>query len=156
MARDAETTSRIMGEVKKRSASLELILRRLLHRMGVRYRVVLKNIYGRPDISTADYKLLVFVNGDFWHGNEDKVRQLSLLEDLFPTNARFWCAKNLANIERDTRVNQRLLREGWSVMRICVSSILGNPNKEVESVCKALMRLRAINSSTDPCLGHLS
>lgn len=145
-----------MGRIKRRGIILELILRRLIHRMGVRFRVDHKNIYGRPDILTANYKLLVFVDGDFWHATEDKVRQLSSLEDLFPTNAKFWCAKNLANIERDRRVNQRLLRVGRMVMRICALSILRNPNKEIEFVCKALVRLRAINSSTDPCQGNLS
>jgi len=156
MARDAETTSRIMASVKRRDTAPELILRRTLHRMGVRYRVDCKNIYGRPDISISKYKLAVFVDGDFWHGNEHKVRQLSSLEDLFPTNAKFWCTKILENTERDKRVNQRLLRDGWTVVRIWASSILKNPNEAAESVYTALLRLKATHNPMDPYLGHLS
>ena len=156
MARDAETTSRIMGNIKRRDSAHELILRRSLHRMGVRYRVDCKNIYGRPDISIAKYKLAVFGDGDFWHGNEHKVRELYSLEDLFPINAEFCCSKILANIERDRRVNQRLLRESSSVMRIWASSIPNKPNEAAESIHAALVRLKAMNNSIDPHLGHLS
>ena len=145
-----------MGNIKRRDTEPELILRRSFHRMGVRYRVDCKNIYGRPDISIAKYKLAVFVDGDFWHGNEHKVRALSSLEDLFPTNAKLWCSKILANIERDRRVNQRLLRVGWMVMRIWASSILKSPNEAAESVYAALVRLKAMNNSIDPFLGYLS
>ena len=156
MARDTATTSRIMGRVKRRDTSPELILRRALHRMGLRYRVDSKTIYGRPDISIMKYKLAVFVDGDFWHGNEHNIRQLSKLEDLFPTNAGFWCCKILGNIDRDRQVNQKLSQEGWTVIRIWASTILRSPNDAAESVYRALEKLKATRQSMDPYLGPLS
>ncbi|MCT0204979.1 very short patch repair endonuclease [Synechococcus sp. CS-602] len=156
MTRDAATTSRIMGKIKRRDTTPELILRRALHRMDIRYRVDTKNVYGRPDISIMKYKLAVFVDGDFWHGNEHKVRKLSKLEDLFPTNAGFWCSKILGNIERDRQVNQRLMQEGWTVIRIWTSTIFLNPNEAAESIYKALQHLKGTSNSVDSCLGHLS
>jgi DNA mismatch endonuclease (patch repair protein) len=156
MARDAATTSRIMGKVKRRDTKPELILRKALYRMGIRYRVDSKKVYGRPDVSIIKYRLAVFVDGDFWHGNAHRIRQLSRLEDLFPTNAEFWCSKILGNIERDRQVNHRLSQEGWTVIRIWASTILLDPNEAAESICKVLENLRASSSSMKPCLGPLS
>ena len=156
MVRDAATTSRIMGKVKRRNTKPELILRKALCRMGIRYRVDSKKVYGRPDVSIIKYKLAVFVDGDFWHGNEYRIRKLSRLEDLFPTNAEFWCRKILGNIERDRQVNHRLSQEGWTVIRIWASTILLDPNEAAESICKVLENLRASSSSMKPCLGPLS
>jgi DNA mismatch endonuclease (patch repair protein) len=156
MARDAATTSRIMGKVKSRDTKPELILRKALYRMGIRYRVDSKKVYGRPDVSIIKYRLAVFVDGDFWHGNEHRIRKLPRLEDLFPTNAEFWCSKILGNIERDRQVNQRLSQEGWTVIRIWASTILLDPNEAAESICKVLENLRASSSSMKPFLGPVS
>ena len=156
MARDAATISRIMGKVKSRDTKPELILRKALYRMGIRYRVDSKKIYGRPDVSIIKYRLAVFVDGDFWHGNAHRIRQLSRLEDLFPTNTEFWCSKILGNIERDRRVNHRLSQEGWTVIRIWASTILLDPNEAAESICKVLENLRASSSSMKPFLGPVS
>jgi DNA mismatch endonuclease (patch repair protein) len=150
MARDAAITSQIMGTIKRRDTTPELILRRALHGMGIRFRVDSKKIFGRPDISIIKYKFAVFVDGDFWHGNEHKVRGLSRLEDLFPTNAGFWCSKIQANIERDRLVNQRLSQEGWSVIRIWTSVILRNPNEAAELIYNTLKQIRGTTISMRP------
>jgi DNA mismatch endonuclease (patch repair protein) len=156
MARDTATTSRIMARIKRRDTRPELILRRALHRMGIRYRDDSKAVYGRPDISIAKYKLAIFVNGDFWHGNEHNARKPSRLEDLFPVNAGFWCGKILGNIERDRQVNQRLSQEGWTVIRIWASAILRSPTEAAESVFRALEKLKASCQPKDLYLESLS
>jgi DNA mismatch endonuclease (patch repair protein) len=150
MARDAAITSQIMGKIKRRDTAPELILRRALHSMGIRYRVDSKKIFGRPDISIMKYKLAVFVDGDFWHGNEHNIRRLSRLEDLFPTNSGFWCKKIQANIERDRQVSQRLSQEGWTVIRIWASVILSNPNEAAKSIYSVLEKIRAACNFTNP------
>lgn len=149
MARDATITSQIMGKIKRRDTAPELILRRALHGMGIRFRVDSKKILGRPDISIIKYKLAVFVDGDFWHGNEHNIRRLSRLEDLFPTNSGFWCRKIQANIERDRQVSQRLSQEGWTVIRIWASAILSNPNEAAESIYSVLEKIRASGNSAN-------
>lgn len=156
MARDAAITSRIMGRIKRRDTAPELILRRALHGMDIRFRVDSKKIFGRPDISIIKYKLAVFVDGDFWHGNEHNVRGLSRLEDLFPTNAGFWCSKIQANIERDKQVNQRLSQEGWTVIRIWTSTIFHNPNEAAESIYNTLKKIRGTTISILPYSEPLS
>jgi DNA mismatch endonuclease, patch repair protein len=150
MARDAAITSQIMGKIKRRDTAPELILRRALYGMGIRYRVDSTKIFGRPDISIMKYKLAVFVDGDFWHRNEHNIRGLSGLEDLFPTNSDFWCKKNQANIERDRQVSQRLSHEGWIVIRLWASAILSNPNEVAESIYSVLDKIKATGNSTNP------
>ena len=145
MAIDTSITSRIMGRIKRRDTMPELLLRRSLHKLGIRYRVDSKNIYGRPDISIMKYKLAILVDGDFWHGNEHKIRRLSKLEDLFPTNSRFWCRKILGNIQRDHQVNQRLTNDGWTVIRIWASTVLINPNESAQSIRNTLVKLKSNN-----------
>lgn len=145
MALDTSITCRIMGRIKRRDTMPELLLRRSLHKLGIRYRVDSKNIYGRPDISIMKYKLAILVDGDFWHGNEHKIRRLSKLEDLFPTNSRFWCRKILGNIQRDHQVNQRHTNDGWTVIRIWASTVLINPNESAQSIQNILVKLKSNN-----------
>ena len=154
MARDPAITSLIMRSIKGRDTTPELLLRKSLHKLGVRYRVNSRKVYGRPDISIIKYKLAIFVDGDFWHGNEYKLRGLSRLEDLFPTNSLFWCRKILKNIERDQRVNQCLEHEGWTVIRVWASTILLNPDEAAQLIQKALMRLKSNNTSAATLKEH--
>jgi len=156
MARDPAITTRIMRSIKGRDTMPELLLRKTLHKLGVRFRVASRKVPGKPDISIVKYKLAIFVDGDFWHGNEHKLRGLSRLEDLFPTNSGFWCRKILGNIERDQRVNQCLVDEGWTVIRIWASTILLNPDEPAQSIQKALMKLKSINVSDANLKDHSS
>jgi len=156
MARDPAITTRIMRSIKRRDTTPELLLRKSLHKLGVRYRVASRKVYGKPDISIVKYKLAIFVDGDFWHGNEHKLRGLSRLEDLFPTNSRFWCRKILGNIERDQRVNQCLEDEGWTVIRIWASTILLNPDEPAQSIQKALVKLKSNKVSAATLKDHSS
>jgi DNA mismatch endonuclease (patch repair protein) len=150
MARDAAVTSQIMGKIKRRDTAPELILRRALYGMGIRYRVDSTKIFGRPDISMMKYRLAVFVDGDFWHGNAHNIRGLSRLEDLFLTNSDFWCKKIQANIERDRQVSQRLSHEGLIVIRLWASAIPSNPNEVAESIYSVLDKIKATGNSTNP------
>jgi DNA mismatch endonuclease (patch repair protein) len=145
MALDTSITSRIMGRIKRRDTMHELLPRKSLHKLGIRYRVDSKNIYGRPDISIMKDKLAILVDGDFWHGNKHKIRRLSKLEDLFQTNSRFWCRKILGNIQRDHQVNQRLTNDGWTVIRIWASTVLINPNESAQSIQNTLVKLKSNN-----------
>jgi DNA mismatch endonuclease (patch repair protein) len=156
MARDPAITSRIMRSIKRRDTTPELLLRKSLHKLGVRYRVASRKVYGKPDISIVKYKLAIFVDGDFWHGNEHKLRGLSRLEDLFPTNSLLWCRKILGNIERDQRVSQCLEDEGWTVIRIWASTILLNPDEPAQSIQKALTKLKSNNVSAATLKDHSS
>ena len=99
--RDPAVTSRMMAAVRNKDSKAELALRRQLHARGLRYRLHARDLPGRPDLVIRKYRLAVFVDGDFWHGNAWKVRGLARFEDQFPSNRDFWVEKftSLASID---------------------------------------------------------
>lgn len=72
-----EERSLLMGKIKGKDTSIEILLRKELFRRGIRYRKNPKDIYGHPDIAIKKYKLAIFCDGDFWHGyNWEKERKI--------------------------------------------------------------------------------
>lgn len=130
--RDPAVTSRIMAAVRSKDTTPEMVVRRALWARGYRYRVHYKRVPGKPDIAFPGLRLAVFIDGDFWHGNAWRVRELDSLEDLFPTRTDWWVSKIERNMERDEEVNQSLRDSGWTVLRVWES--------EVETDLEAVLR----------------
>src|SRR5438045_3086924 len=68
----------------------ELALRRALKRLGLRYRINVSVLPGRPDVVFADSRVAVFCDGDFWHGRAWRTRRVKLMGG---SNSRYWVAK---------------------------------------------------------------
>jgi DNA mismatch endonuclease (patch repair protein) len=104
--------SKLMSKIKGVDTKPELKLRKALWRLGYRYRKNVKQLPGKPDIVYKKYKLVVFVDGEFWHGYEweDKKQKIR-------SNREFWIPKIERNIQRDQFNNQLLIDSGWTVMR---------------------------------------
>ncbi len=113
----------------KKNTSIELLLRRVLWKNGVRYRKNCKDVPGKPDISIKKYKLAVFCDGDFWHGKE---------YHGVKSNSRYWDEKIKRNRERDLEVTIRLRDEGWTVLRFWESEIRNDLNDCVQKVLKVI------------------
>ncbi len=94
-----------MSRVKNRNTLPEVLVRSLLHRLGYRFRLHDGALPGTPDIVLPRHRVVVFVNGCFWHGHDCNRGKLP------STNAEFWAEKIAANSARD-RTNYRLLLEG--------------------------------------------
>jgi DNA mismatch endonuclease (patch repair protein) len=120
--------------------------------MGARYRLHVKDVTGKPDIVIAKFKFAVFVDGDFWHGNEHKIRGFAALEDLFPSNAEFWCKKIRQNMDRDQKTTEQLTSQGWTVTRIWASDILADPLHTAKLVLDKINVLKAGQSLLAPDL----
>ena len=118
----------------------ELALRRELHARGLRYRLHARDIIGRPDVVVRKYRIAVFVDGDFWHGNAWKLRGLPSLEALFPTRTEWWVSKIRRNIARDREVTDTLRESGWNVIRVWESEILDDPAAAAERVIDEINR----------------
>jgi DNA mismatch endonuclease (patch repair protein) len=107
-----ENRSRLMGTIKSRNTKPEILLRKELWKRGYRYRIDVKALPGRPDIVISKYQLVIFVDGEFWHGHRwDEKKQ------KIKTNRGFWLPKIERNIQRDDEVNERLEELGWTVVR---------------------------------------
>jgi DNA mismatch endonuclease, patch repair protein len=107
-----ETSVRMRG-VRQRDTKPELVLRRLLHSAGVRFRVCAADLPGSPDLSNKRAGWCVFVHGCFWHGHRG-----CKLARLPRTNTAWWEAKILANRRRDARKTSALRRLGFHVVTV--------------------------------------
>jgi DNA mismatch endonuclease (patch repair protein) len=105
---------------RKRDTRCEIILRRQLSRLGLRYRIATDSLPGKPDLVFLGSRVAVFCDGDFWHGR-DLAARIKRLETGH--NAPYWVAKIRTNVERDRRVAAELERIGWVVLRFWESEI---------------------------------
>lgn len=136
--RDPQVTHKIMSAIPSKNTEPELMLRKALWKENLRYRVNYKKLPGKPDIVFTKYHVVVFCDGDYWHGHNWAIRGLNSLEDELAGYSEFWRSKILRNIERDTEVNQELKTQGWTVIRLWESDIRSNLNECVRIVKEAL------------------
>ena len=113
--------SEIMKLIPNKNTKPELLMRKTLFALGLRYRLHDNKITGRPDIVLHKSRVIVFVDGDWWHGRH------------FQTNKKrytsYWQDKIQANIDRDEFVNQQLSKEGWKVFRVWQKDLEKDPVK---------------------------
>lgn len=86
---------------------------------------------GKPDFVFPSQKLVVFIDGDFWHGNPRKYRSPQ-------SNSEYWKQKILSNQRRDRRINRLLRAKGWKVFRFWQSNL----KNEVTVIAKLSRGLR--------------
>jgi DNA mismatch endonuclease (patch repair protein) len=110
-----------MRAVKGKNTAPEMAIRRLVHRMGYRYRLHRKDLPGKPDLVFPARRKVIFIHGCFWHGHDCK-RGARMPK----TNREYWREKISRNQERDTENIDSLYRMGWHVMIIWECEINSN------------------------------
>lgn len=110
---DKEKRSAVMARVKSKDTSPEKAVRRILTRLGARYRLHRKDLPGNPDIVMPGRKLAIFVHGCFWHGH-DCARGARVPK----ANRDYWLAKVGRNKARDEGATHALRADGWTVETI--------------------------------------
>ncbi|MEV4952547.1 very short patch repair endonuclease [Paenarthrobacter nitroguajacolicus] len=112
-----EQRSRNMSKIRGKNTKPELLIRRLLHAKGYRYRLHGKagtaKLPGHPDLVFAGRRKVIFVNGCFWHFHECKAGQHAPA-----ANAEFWEAKRTRTRERDALQREQLEAAGWKVLTV--------------------------------------
>lgn len=103
-----EQRSRNMAAIRAKDTSPEIAVRRLLHRLGYRYRLHVKDLPGKPDIVLPRFHAIVEVRGCFWHRHPGCRYATSPA-----TRQEFWQAKFKENMARDRRVEELLSQQGW-------------------------------------------
>ena len=107
---DRAVRSRMMAGIGGRNTKPELVLRRALHARGLRYRLHDRSLPGTPDLVFKRFGAVCFVHGCFWHRHAECPYATSPA-----TRPDFWQNKFRANVERDRRVRNDLLKAGWRV-----------------------------------------
>src|SRR5258708_5264751 len=105
---DRITRSRMMSGIRGKDTRPELLLRRALHRLGLRYRLHAPGVPGRPDMVFAKHRAVVFVHGCFWHRHPGCKFATSP-----KSNASFWREKLDKNAKRDETNIVALMDRGW-------------------------------------------
>ncbi len=110
--------------------------------MGLRYRLGGYGLTGKPDIVFVSSKVAIFVDGDYWHGNQWRIRNKKSLKDQLRNinNSEYWEKKITGNIERDRKNNELLEKGGWRVLRFWESDIKKRLDSVVEEVVSIINR----------------
>ena len=105
---DSKRRSELMAGIRGRDTAPERAVRRIAHRMGLRFRLHRKDLPGRPDLVFPKHRLAVFVHGCFWH-RHGGCRHASTPK----SRTAFWTEKFEANVDRDARQEAALRTLGW-------------------------------------------
>jgi len=110
--RSIASRSALMSRIGGKNTAPELIVRRMLHRLGYRFRLHRRDLPGTPDIVFPSRRKVVFVNGCFWHAHGCKIGR--------PPRSRldFWEPKLERNRKKDSRDSRALRKLGWSVLTV--------------------------------------
>lgn len=103
--------SKIMRAVRRANTKPELLVRKQLHALGLRFRLHPRKLPGTPDIVLKKHRVVIFVHGCFWHRHDD-CRYATTPK----TRQDYWLPKFAANVERDARKAADLEALGWRVL----------------------------------------
>lgn len=122
--------SDIMSKITGKNTKPEILVRKFLFSQGLRYRINVKKLPGKPDIVLPKFRTIIFINGCFWHRHSCKKGQL-------PTsNIDFWKEKISSNKKRDSKNVDLLVKLGWKVITIwqCEISNINSRKAKLEKV----------------------
>ena len=135
--RDPAATHKAMTAVKSSNTSPEMALRRALWKRGLRYWVNDKKLPGKPDIVFSRARIVIFCDGDYWHGHNWALRGYESLDKELARYGEYWQTKIRKNVERDRKNNQLLSEAGWLVIRFWGSEIKADVEKCADQVHRA-------------------
>lgn len=102
-----------MAAIRGKDTKPELIVRRLVHALGYRYRLHVRDLPGKPDLVFRPRRKVIFVHGCFWHLHPD----VKCLDSRKPkSNKSYWGPKLTRNVERDAVHAAALETAGWKVL----------------------------------------
>lgn len=104
--------SKHMGRLRGSDTKSEVLFRKILWSKGIRYRKNFGQLKGKPDIVITNPKIVIFIDGEFWHGFKWAEKK-----EKIKTNREFWIPKIERNIERDKETNSTLETLGYKIFR---------------------------------------
>ena len=124
-----------MQRIKSSDTKPELMLRKALWKLGIRYRKNYHDLPGKPDIVLTKYKIAIFVDGDFWHARGHQNNP----GEQIKSNRDYWVPKLSRNVERDKAINELLTEEGWLVLRFWENDIKHNLDICIKQIKRFIM-----------------
>ncbi len=116
-----------MSQVKSENTKPETVMFSKLESLGIKFERHYP-IVGKPDIAFPGKKIVVFIDGEFWHGKDfDKWKN-----NLTP----FWLKKICENIKRDDRTMRKLRSEGWHIIHFWNKKIIRQPDKALNRLLR--------------------
>ena len=109
-----------MKAVRRKDTAPEMIVRRLLHAAGYRYRLNVKKLPGSPDIVFLSRRKAIFVHGCFWHGHDCRAGRRP------KSRPEYWVPKIARNQVRDAAVIAALTKLGWEALIVWQCDIAGH------------------------------
>lgn len=125
----SESRSKLMAKIKAKNTIPELMLRRELWKINIRYRLHNKELPGNPDIVNKKYKFAIFVDGEFWHGFEWEKKK-----EKISSNRGFWIPKIERNMQRDAENSIKLENMGYKVFRFWERAIKRDMHSCIERI----------------------
>lgn len=129
-----EVRSYNMSKIKGKNTKPEIIVRKFLFSQGFRYRLHDKNLPGKPDIVLPKHKVVVFVNGCFWHGHNN-----CKLYVIPKTRTEWWISKINKTLANDVVNLKALHQKGWKVIIVWECEL--KPKLREETLVKLLKKL---------------
>jgi len=130
---DKITRSRMMSGIRGKNTLPELIVRKLLHGRGYRYRLHDRNLPGKPDIVLPRYRAVILINGCFWHGHDCHLFKWP------SSNDDFWKEKINKTKLLDERSFHNLQIAGWRVLTIWECALKGKLRLPVEQIADIIV-----------------
>ena len=134
-----EKTKSTMKKLCSQNTSIEVILRKMLWRKGYRYRKNYDKLPGKPDIVLTKFKIAIFCDGEFFHGKDWEIRKPKLSQG---NNGEYWINKISRNRERDELINNKLLFDGWTVIRFWGNDIKKKPEECVKVIEEVIFDIK--------------
>jgi DNA mismatch endonuclease (patch repair protein) len=123
-----------MAAIKGKNTKPEMMVRKILHANGFRYKLHDKSLPGKPDIVLPKYKTVIFVHGCFWHGHKNCKYFV-----VPKTRTDWWLNKINGNIANDTKALKALKKEGWKIITIWECNL--KPNQVKKTLSTLLKKL---------------
>lgn len=127
----SDKTKKTMSHIKQNNTSIEVTLRKALWKKGFRYRKNYKALPGAPDIVLTKYKIVIFCDSEFFHGENWEVLKCRLEKG---NNPEYWVNKIQENMKRDWDVNKQLLFMGWTVIHFWGKDILKRTDECIQVI----------------------
>lgn len=127
------TRSRMMSGIRSKNTGPELLIRKLLHKQGFRYRLHDKKLPSKPDIVLPRYRAVILIHGCFWHGHDCHLFKWP------SSNVTFWQVKITRNKIVDECSRQDLTVAGWRILTIWECALKGKQRQPIEKVADEII-----------------